>query len=204
MVSQIYATYMRLCSRQRRDDPVEKYIPDLVYNNGGFTASNSTAPKPPITIRHLATHLSGIGRDWPPGTVSHFPQSLFGAGPPPANGLPFPTHQVVLNAIAEYKLISPPGKVPAYSNAATSLLGRVVVEASRRSGVEVKDFAELMQKDVFEPLGMVGSGFEVTGKNVVVPSLAPEVVVRSAPAHIAHTPTTDTYTPSRTKTSSTR
>jgi len=165
------------------DDPVQKYIPDFTYRLDGFTSNASSKSIPPITLRQLATHLSGLGRDWPPGTVANFPHNMYGAGPPPTNGLPFPSHQDVLDAAQKYKLTSPPGKYPAYSNTGTSLLGRAVVEANRiasKDGEEVpQTFGELLRRDVFGPLGMNGSGFEVTPETknkIVVPSLAPEVV----------------------------
>ncbi|THH27146.1 hypothetical protein EUX98_g7049 [Antrodiella citrinella] len=165
------------------DDPVQKYIPDFTYRTDGFAPDAVNEPSAaPITLRHCATHLSGLGRDWPPGTVANFPKSLYGAGPPPTNGLPFPSHDDVLRATEKYKLTSPPGKYPAYSNTGTSLLSRSLVIANKRLNKESADspntITELFAKDIFEPLGMNGSGFSVTPQNakmIAVPSLAPEV-----------------------------
>lgn len=135
-----------------------------------------------MTLYQLATHTSGLGRDWPPGTVSNWPEDLFGGGPPPTNGHPFPSHDALYNAIATHHLTSPPASYPAYSNTGTGLLGVVLEQANNAAGSipPVNSYADLLQRDIFGPMGLNGSHFLTTKENkhlVVVPSRGPEVAV---------------------------
>ncbi|KAI1793717.1 beta-lactamase/transpeptidase-like protein [Ganoderma leucocontextum] len=164
------------------DDSIDKYAPGFRYGITGLDeASTSNAESnPPITLRQLATHMSGLGRDWPPGTVSGWPHDMSGMGPPPTNGLPFPSYDDLFDSIAKQHLISPPGTYPAYSNAGTALLAYALAKASTTaSGLSEKiSYADLLKRDIFEPMGLNGSHFLATAANkhlVVVPSLAPEV-----------------------------
>ena len=168
-----------------RDDHVEKYINEFQYRLDGLDPSRpSTTPNvTPITLYQLATHTSGLGRDWPPGTVSDWPESLFGGGPPPTNGHSFPSHDALLEAIATHHLTSPPASYPAYSNTGTGLLGMVLERANNAadSMTPVNSYADLLQRDIFGPMGLNGSHFLTTEENkhlVVVPSRGPEVAVR--------------------------
>ena len=109
---------------------------------------------------------------------------MFGGGPPPTNGHWFPSHESLFEAIATHHLTSPPGAYPAYSNTGTGLLG-VALEAAANNASGVGDgglsYAELLQRDVFGPMGMNGSHLLTTEENkhlVVVPSVGPEVAVR--------------------------
>lgn len=165
---------------------MEKYLPEFKYRLDGFapTSPSYDRKESPITLFQLATHMSGLGRDWPAGVVSGWPFTMQGGGPPPTNGLPFPTHDAVYKATAKHHLVSPPYAYPAYSNTGTALLGMALVAANRAASTdpsrEPASYAELIQKDVFGPLGMNGSHFLTTEKNkdfVVVPSLQPEVAV---------------------------
>lgn len=142
-----------------------------------------------VTLRDLASHLSGLGRDWPPGTLASFPNSTDGSAPPPDNGLPFPSAAGVLSAIAQHRLVLPPGVWPSYSNTGAGVLGLALVAANRmhaertgaRGGGVPATVASLMERDVFGPLRMNGSAYLATPANahrIVVPSFEPEVVVR--------------------------
>ncbi|TFY61928.1 hypothetical protein EVJ58_g4192 [Rhodofomes roseus] len=161
------------------DDPVSKYLPDFTYRLDGYSPSNAGPPleEEPITLRHLATHLSGLGHDWPPGDVSQWPSSVEGAGAPPTNGLPFPTIEAVLASVAANRLIYLPGFYPSYSNTATGMLGPVLVAANRVASSdpskEPSQYADLVKRDVFDPMGLNGSHFLATEENkhlLVVPS----------------------------------
>ncbi|KAI0319435.1 beta-lactamase/transpeptidase-like protein [Amylostereum chailletii] len=164
------------------DNPVEKYLPDFKYRLDGLDASLKPPSQTdaPVTLFQLATHMSGLGRDWPPGTVSNWPHDLEGAGPPPTNGHPFPSPEALYEAISSHHLTSPPFSYPAYSNTGTGVLGLALLAASRAAegpSAPVR-YADLLKRDVFDPLGMNGSHFLATEANkhlVVVPSLAPEV-----------------------------
>ncbi|KAM5544672.1 hypothetical protein V8D89_001570 [Ganoderma adspersum] len=164
------------------DDPVDKYFKDYQYRLDGLDPQRPAEPreKTPMTLYQLVTHTSGLGRDWPPGAVTDWPESLFGGGPPPTNGHPFPSHQNLFDAIAKHHLTSPPGSYQAYSNTATGLLGIALAAAdSKAKGVSPAiSYSDLLQRDVFGPMGLNGSHFLTTDANkhlVVVPSLGPEV-----------------------------
>ncbi|OCH88785.1 beta-lactamase/transpeptidase-like protein [Obba rivulosa] len=166
------------------DDPVRKYLPDLTYRLDGFRPGSEPVPMDdaPITLFQLASHMSGLGRDWPPGNATDFPNALSGGGPPPVNGLPFPSRASLFESIAEHHLVSPPYSYPSYSNTATGLLGLALVAANRAASQdpshEPETYAELVKRDLFDPMGLHGSHFLATAENkhrVVVPSMEPEV-----------------------------
>lgn len=171
---------------------MEKYLPKFRYRLDGYgPKSNSVTPQDaPITLFQLASHMSGLGRDWPPGTVHGWPHAMQGGGPPPTNGLPFPDHAAMYKTTAENRLTTPPFSYPAYSNTGIALLGMALVSANRMASkhpqTEPNTFAELVTRDLFKPMGLNGSHFLVTDDNrhlIVVPSLAPEVAV-STPSSI--------------------
>ncbi|KAJ7840750.1 beta-lactamase/transpeptidase-like protein [Mycena leptocephala] len=162
------------------DDPVKKYLPDFKPR---LDSSSLSSVELPVTLFQLATHMSGLGRDWPPGNVANWPKDLFGAGPPPTNGLPFPDHASLFRAIEKNPLVSHPYAIPGYSNTGIGALGLALVAANRivNGPKEPSSYAELLKRDIFDPLGLNGSHFLTTDGNkhlVVVPSLAPEVAVR--------------------------
>ncbi|KZV88561.1 beta-lactamase/transpeptidase-like protein [Exidia glandulosa HHB12029] len=168
------------------EDPVEKYIPGFTYRAGAFSPKalheDANAGDAPITLAQLAAHTSGLGRDWPTGIVKNWPHDLFGSGPPPTNGHAFPSDEALYNAIASTRLLSPPNALPAYSNTGTGLLGLVLLAANKAAAKNVKGepatYAELVQRDIFAPLGMNGSHFLATEGNkdfIVTPSLHPEI-----------------------------
>lgn len=105
-----------------------------------------------------------------------------GGGPPPTNGLLFPTHDSLYKAIGKHYLTTPPYNSPAYSNTGTGILGLAIVAANKAAYGEKEPgtYAELLKRDIFDPLGLNGSHFLTTAANkhlVVVPSKAPEVAV---------------------------
>lgn len=132
--------------------------------------------------------MSGLGQDWPPGNVKNWPIDFFGAGSPPTNGLPFPDNPSLLKAIETNPLVLPPFSSPSYSNTGTGLLGLALVAANlaaNNGSDEPKTYAELVKRDIFEPMGMNGSHFLTTDANrhlVVVPSVGPEFAVSLHPS----------------------
>jgi CubicO group peptidase (beta-lactamase class C family) len=108
------------------DDPVQKYIPELPDYG------------PPLTIRHVLTHTSGL-RDW--GSVEAI------AGWPRASRAY--THAHVLDIVSHQKALNfAPGTRWSYSNTGFNLAAIIV---SRVSG---QSFAEFTRQRLFEPLGM--------------------------------------------------
>ena len=176
----------RVNAETDRDDPVSKYLPKFRYRLDGFVpeAKAESVADAPITLFQLASHMSGLGRDWPPGTVHGWPHSMDGGGPPPTNGLEFPDHAAMYRATANTRLTTPPFVYPAYSNTGIALLGMALTAANRMASKtpneEPATFAELAERDIFRPLGMNDSHFLTTDENkhnVVVPSLSPAVAV---------------------------
>ncbi|KAJ9157546.1 beta-lactamase/transpeptidase-like protein [Pleurostoma richardsiae] len=175
-VAKLFPVFLGWLLQQRGiiswDDPVKKHIQDLPENGED------------ITLYDLATHMSGLGRDWPVGIVQNWPYDVEGGGAPPYNGHDFPTVEELLRSVGDTPRVSPAWTEPQYSNTGAGLLGLALLEAVRAAGVhhggaEEPSFARLMREEVFELLGMNGSHFlvdEKTAGHVVVPSFMPEVV----------------------------
>ncbi|KAJ7062795.1 hypothetical protein C8F01DRAFT_1281834 [Mycena amicta] len=136
---------------------------------GGWTGVEEDSA--PITLRQLATHMSGLTREFPRGDMPNWPYSLEGTGPPPTNGRPFPSNEQTISGLKEYPLNLQTYSYPVYSNVGIGLLGQVAVAANR--GFEQKqnitgspsNWPELAKRDLFGPLGLNGSGFVVTPEN---------------------------------------
>jgi CubicO group peptidase (beta-lactamase class C family) len=135
---------MRLVQSNRLglDAPVERYLTRWHLPASPFDASG-------VTVRRLLSHSAGLSL---PGYLGIEPdqplptleESLAGltniAGGPEDEG---PLH-----------LVQPPGQVFRYSGGGFSLLQLLVEEVSGRP------FAEFMQDEVLEPLGMTASSFQ--------------------------------------------
>ncbi|KAJ7618512.1 beta-lactamase/transpeptidase-like protein [Roridomyces roridus] len=171
--SKLFATLETLVLRERGalqlDDPVDKFFPNFLYAPGGWIDGDETpATSGQITLRQLASHMSGLTREFPRGDMKNWPYSLEGTGPPPINGRPFPTTEEVISGLKNYPLTVPTYSYPIYSNVGMALLGQVAVaanaafEASRDSP---GTWAQLARRDIFGPLGMNGSNFVVTSSN---------------------------------------
>nr|A0A3B1EFQ0.1 RecName: Full=Beta-lactamase-like protein str5; AltName: Full=Strobilurin A biosynthesis cluster protein r5 [Strobilurus tenacellus]ATV82115.1 hydrolase 1 [Strobilurus tenacellus] len=143
--SKLFAMLEILILRERGalqlDDPIAKYLPQFAHKHGGW-ANEDDIDEGPITIRHLASHMSGMTREYPRGNMDHWPHSLEGIGPPPMNGAPFPdTLEETVLGISHYPLNLPTSTYPVYSNAGMALLGQIAVVANaaaeRSQGVDV-------------------------------------------------------------------
>ncbi|KAH9941734.1 beta-lactamase/transpeptidase-like protein [Epithele typhae] len=157
------------------DDRVDKHLPEFKYTTRGLDPDQSY-PSPdeePITLAQLASHMSGMGRDWPPGTATDWPHSMTGGGPPPTNGLPFPSREAVMQDMPNHPFASVPWDQPIYSNVGIGVLGLALAEADRAaSGRETAlTHAELLKRDIFDPMGLNGSHFlstDATKDKIVV------------------------------------
>ncbi len=108
------------------DDPLTKHLPEasaLVYPKG---------ETPPITLRHLVTHTSGMPRSVPNGV----------------------SEASLLAHLKGLRLEKTPGEHTAYSNLAVGLVGPIV---RRLSGTPVRDY---LRARVFAPLGMDSVAWE--------------------------------------------
>ena len=107
------------------DDPVKKYVPELPDH-------------PPLTIRHMLNHTSGL-RDW--GSVASI------SGWPRTTRVH--THAHVLDIVSRQKALNfLPGTRWSYSNTGFNLAAIIV---SRVGGMSFSDFTRTR---IFEPLGM--------------------------------------------------
>ena len=121
------------------DDPVAKYLPPgtRVPERDGI----------PITLRHLATHTSGLPR---------LPDNLA----PQDWDDPYADYDAarLVAFLAAHQLRRKPGASYEYSNLGGGLLGFAL---AHRTGAS---YGELLRKRIFEPLGMGESGVAESGK----------------------------------------
>jgi D-alanyl-D-alanine-carboxypeptidase/D-alanyl-D-alanine-endopeptidase len=116
------------------DAPAETYVPEM------RAWRYPTQDSPRIRVRDLLTHTAGFVTDDPwgdrqtPMTEDDFSRLL-------RDGVPF---------------TRAPGTAHEYSNFGYALLGRVVANVSRRP------YAEVVRHTLFEPLGMLSTGYDVT------------------------------------------
>ncbi|KAG8915159.1 hypothetical protein FRC00_007202, partial [Tulasnella sp. 408] len=166
------------------DDPVSKYLKGFTYNHDGWgnyvskaqlqtpAQVSSMHPSPqqsePITLRQLASHMAGIGLDYPPIDVSSWPKSVPGDVLWLHHALNASQGET-LQTIRDLPLIAPPYTLPAYTNAGFNVLGWALATAA---GGEPEDYAIALERDIFEPLGL-SSGFNVTKES------SPRVAVSS-------------------------
>ncbi|KZW04275.1 beta-lactamase/transpeptidase-like protein [Exidia glandulosa HHB12029] len=174
-LSKLFATVEVLQLRQKNalslDDTVDKFLPSFVPSRlpGG-------GAREPISIRQLLAHLSGLGRDLPPGNMTDWPHSLAGLLGPGVSS-PIPTEAQLLQSISSIERAVDPWSLPIYSNTGYDVVGLVVDAADAKlRGVARSGYSAVMQRDVFTPLGMTATGFKVTSQNaakVVVSSVVP-------------------------------
>ncbi|KIY65470.1 beta-lactamase/transpeptidase-like protein [Cylindrobasidium torrendii FP15055 ss-10] len=175
--SKLFTTLETLILREKGalslDDPITKFFSHFSYKPGGWIPGHDERnfQREPITLRQLASHMSGLGREYPRGDMPHWPYSSEGAGPPPINGAPFPTIEETLEGLAAYPLVQCTSIQPVYSNAGIALLGQAAVvvnmryEEARNIVGGPSTWRELVKRDVFQPLDLNGSFFTVNEHN---------------------------------------
>lgn len=131
----------------RLDDPAALYLPSGVTLSGRGRR---------ITLRHLATHMSGL---------PSMPMNLrLDAGPDPYEAY---SAEELYRFLSTYELPREPGTEREYSNLGVSLLGRLL---ARRAGT---DYEALLRERILAPLGMNDSSIR----------LRPDQELRLAPGH---------------------
>lgn len=118
------------------DDPAAKYLPP---------ATAMPQRERPITLRDLATHVSGL-----PAMPTNLSLT---AEPDPYEAF---TVAQLYQFLASYELPRAPGAEWAYSNLGVSLLGRLLGE---RAGLP---YEELLRQRVLQPLGMTSTSIKLT------------------------------------------
>jgi D-alanyl-D-alanine carboxypeptidase len=115
--------------RLQLDDPVSRYLP-------WFSIQNQQADSPPITIRHLLTHTSGLPRE---AAFPYWDDSVF------------PSREQIIESLPRQSTIYATETRWKYSNLALTLAGEIVMAVSGQV------YAEFVQQRILDPLGMVSS-----------------------------------------------
>ncbi len=113
------------------DQPLTTYLPE-------FSVKTRFPDSPPITIRHVLTHHSGLPRDMLRGMWTANPQ-------------PYAT---VLDDLKNEYVSSPPNYIFSYSNLGMTVLGQVI---ERMSG---EPYAAYISRAIFTPAGMTTASIE--------------------------------------------
>ncbi|KAI9883364.1 MAG: hypothetical protein M1823_004876 [Watsoniomyces obsoletus] len=144
------------------DDPVTKYIPELAAlaskKDSEGTRDVDRVRWNDVTLRALAAHLSGIGRDYLLEFASSSTETPTIPGLPPLNATDLPTcgrpgtspcsAQEYLAGFSRRHPVFPTSSTPSYSNVAFTLLGLVVEKVTK------KPYATVIEEQIFKPLGM--------------------------------------------------
>jgi len=139
------------------DDPIEKFIPQLgnrkVLRPGATSLDDTDPAKGSITIRQLLSHSSGLSYGFfDPGTT------IFKALNERGVHNPMTTLAQMVDVLADLPLIYQPGTSWEYS-LAIDVVARLVEVISGQS------FDRFIQARIFDPLGMVDTGFVVPEKD---------------------------------------
>jgi len=135
------------------DDPIERFIPQLgnrqVLRPGATSLGDTEPARNPITVRHLLTHSAGLGYGLlDPGTLLY--QAFIDAGVRDHTT----TLEQMIDLLEDLPLAFHPGTSWEYS-IATDVLGRLVEVVSGQP------FDVFLSARIFEPLGMVDTGFMI-------------------------------------------
>ncbi|KAH9486520.1 Beta-lactamase-like protein str6 [Psilocybe cubensis] len=149
------------------DDPVAKFVANISLPAESYGWANylkgakSNGGEPRISLRQLASHMAGIGRDYPPIDIGKWPIS-------PEE---FPSYtasqswdtNATFDAITRLPLVNVPYTYPIYSNTGFGLLGlaNIGADSLQKPASLQRTHAELLKRDVFEPLGMTNSFFRL-------------------------------------------
>ncbi|KAF4622924.1 hypothetical protein D9613_002213 [Agrocybe pediades] len=173
-ISKMFTVLETLVLRERGvlnwDDPVDKYLPDFSPPSYGWAeyldGTQSREAKPRITLRQLASHLSGIGRDLPQADYGEWPVDDPVAHMPDLNQTELDrTYETIIKATSKYPLITAPYNYPVYSNTGFELLGLANVAANlaaaKDASKEPQTHKELLKRDIFDPLKLKSSFFRL-------------------------------------------
>jgi len=139
------------------DDPIERFIPQLgdrkVLRPGATSLDDTEPAKSSITIRQLLSHSSGLSYGFfDPGTAIYKALNERGVHNP------MTTLADMVDVLADMPLIYQPGTSWEYS-LATDVTARLVEIISGQS------FDTFIKARIFDPLGMVDTGFFVPEKH---------------------------------------
>jgi CubicO group peptidase (beta-lactamase class C family) len=126
---------LRDAGKLRLDDPLDKHLE-------WFAIEDIHPNDETITIRRILTHSSGLPRE------SDYP---YWSGP----DYLFPTHEEIVERIADQETLYPSGRYYQYSNLGLTLAGEIVAAASGRS------FDDYVRAEILDPLGMSDTFTEI-------------------------------------------
>jgi CubicO group peptidase (beta-lactamase class C family) len=145
--------------RLRLDDPVDDLLPELadrqVLVDARGPLDGETVPaRRPMTVHDVLTFRLGLGMDfeapWPQPLLSAMDELGLGAGPPEPQVPPPPDEW--MRRLSRLPLLYQPGERWLY-NTGSDVLGVLIARAAGRP------LEEVLHTRVFEPLGMVDTGF---------------------------------------------
>jgi len=162
------------------DDPVTKFIPNFTHPSYGwsdFLGGNDYAPaNSPITLRQLSSHLSGLGRDYPPedfGEPWPRPLAVEDNDDKLKALMDVVSEKEFLNAVATYPLVAPQWSFPIYSNTGFDVLGLCNLGADKLTTGKERTYRELLQDDVFDPLGLNSSFYKIPNSRLAAQVAVP-------------------------------
>ena len=133
-------------------DPVHRFLPEWrdlkVRETAPDGSERLVAPARPMTVRDLLMHMSGLGPR--AREIRNEVEADAAADPPVGDG----TLAELVRRLADEPLVFHPGTRWFYS-VSTDIVGRLVEVISGRR------FDEYLQEEIFDPLGMVDTGFVV-------------------------------------------
>jgi CubicO group peptidase (beta-lactamase class C family) len=143
------------------DDPVDRLLPELadrrVLVRSDGPVHDTVPAERPLTIRHLLTFTMGMGIGMAePGTVPLFDAMAelnLGQGPPNPQRTLAPNEWMA--HLGSLPLMYQPGERWMY-NTGSDVLGVLITRAAGQ------DLSTFLHQRIFEPLGMVDTGFFVT------------------------------------------
>jgi serine-type D-Ala-D-Ala carboxypeptidase/endopeptidase len=137
-VTKVFTTTLLAILRDRGtvrlDDAVEQHLPE------GVRLPSDPRGARPMTLRHLATHSSGLPR---------LPVNLTPRGDDPYGGYAV---EALYAGLAKTRLDFPTGADYSYSNLGVGLLGHALERAAGQS------YEQLLKQHLLEPLGMRDTG----------------------------------------------
>jgi CubicO group peptidase (beta-lactamase class C family) len=145
--------------RLRLDDPVDGLLPELadrrvLVDPRGAVDGKTVPAVRPITVRDVLTFRLGLGMDfaapWPQPLLEEMARLGLGSGPPEPQVPPGPDEW--MNKVATLPLLYQPGERWLYHTGA-DVLGVLMARAA------AQPLDVFLSERVFEPLGMVDTGF---------------------------------------------
>jgi CubicO group peptidase (beta-lactamase class C family) len=146
----------------RLDEPVDRFLPELadrrVLRRMDGPVEDTVPAQRPITVRDLLTFRLGSGAYFAPSPFNEVAAQLELGGGPPQPAVP-PAPDEWMRRFGTLPLMVQPGERWLY-NTGSEILGVLIARASGRP------FDEFLRERVFEPLGMVDTGFWVPARDL--------------------------------------